>query len=73
MLPKLDELAIKCATFTEEMGRIIDEIDFNSDIMTDRANEICHDIVHEIMALQGEIWNIKTEMGNETPNNEAIS
>jgi hypothetical protein len=63
MTPKLDELAIKCSTFMEETGRIVEEISKGSEIMEEALGYRYHDIIHDMLELQAEIWNVKSEVG----------
>ena len=64
MIPKLDELAIKCSTFMEQSGIIVGEISQNSEIMEGVLGQRYHDIIHDILELQAEIWNVKSEVGD---------
>ena len=48
----------------EQSGIIVGEISQNSEIMEGVLGQRYHDIIHDILELQAEIWNVKSEVGD---------
>ena len=67
MTPKLDLLANECIDFVEATAEIMSEIDLHTDDSTNKIHQRYHDVIHDIMELQAEIWNVKKEIGDKPP------